>query len=282
VRILDRLGAPGDPLLRFGVAAMAFSVLCASLVAAYALLRDGPGSAKADPAAVKAASAEPLVRSDPGVEPWKEETVPQPREEKPPPPEPEKETAEEPQRAEEPAEGLEPSQQPEPSLPVADEDWPMPTAEQVAATREPRRYDLPRGAALGLTVPSIDLYDAPVLRANSQKALDNGVVHLRGSSMPGSDTPDRNVYLAAHRLGWPGTGSHLIFYRLNELGEGDEISLKSREGKRYDYRITDAFVVNPEDVWVTGRIPGRDMLTLQTCTPIPGFEKRLIVRAERV
>ncbi len=43
-----------------------------------------------------------------------------------------------------------------------------------------------------------------------------------------------------------------------------------------------AFVVNPDDTWVMGRIRGRDMLTLQTCTPIPGFQKRLIVRAERV
>jgi sortase A len=40
--------------------------------------------------------------------------------------------------------------------------------------------------------------------------------------------------------------------------------------------------VNPDDVWVTGLFRGEDMVTLQTCTPIPGFEKRLIVRAERV
>ena len=29
-------------------------------------------------------------------------------------------------------------------------------------------------------------------------------------------------------------------------------------------------------------VRGCDVLTLQTCTPIPSFEKRLIVRAERV
>ncbi len=46
--------------------------------------------------------------------------------------------------------------------------------------------------------------------------------------------------------------------------------------------MTDAFVVNPDDTRVMGRIRGRDVLTLQTCTPIPGFGKRLIVRAERV
>ena len=31
-----------------------------------------------------------------------------------------------------------------------------------------------------------------------------------------------------------------------------------------------------------GESAGRDLLTLQTCTPIPTFEKRLIVRAERI
>jgi sortase A len=31
-----------------------------------------------------------------------------------------------------------------------------------------------------------------------------------------------------------------------------------------------------------GQVVGKDMVTLQTCTPIPFFNKRLIVRAERV
>jgi sortase A len=47
------------------------------------------------------------------------------------------------------------------------------------------------------------------------------------------------------------------------------------------YEVTESFVVGPDDTWVMGRVRGRDMLTLQTCTPIPGFQKRLIVRAER-
>jgi sortase A len=33
---------------------------------------------------------------------------------------------------------------------------------------------------------------------------------------------------------------------------------------------------------VMGQVVGRDMVTLQTCTPIPSFEKRIIVRADRV
>lgn len=297
-----------DPLLRFGVAALALALLFAAAVAAYALLKERPAEA-ADRTVKTAATAEPLVRSDPGIEPWVEEDVSPPRMEQESEPEPLPEPEPEPTVSDQPAPQAEPGPLPAPepkprpepepdpqtrknpdprpepeprALPVQEADWPMPTDEQVEKTREPRRYDLPDGAALGLTIGSIGLYDVPVLRSNTQGALDNGVIHARGTSMPWSPTPERNVYLAGHRLGWPGTGSHLVFYRLGELGKGDEISVKSRDGKRYEYRVTDAFVVNPDHTWVMGRIRGRDMLTLQTCTPIPGFQKRLIVRAERV
>ena len=302
-----------DPLLRFGVAALALALLFAAAVAAYALLKERPAEA-ADQEVKAAPSPEPLIRSDPGIEPLREPTVALPGIEDPEPPskteprsEPRPESRPQPEARLEPApkplpEPLpepkprpepevvpktrtnpEPRPEPEPrSLPVREADWPTPTREQVEATREPRRYDLPSGAALGLTVPSLGLHDVPVLRSNTQSALDNGVIHVRGTSMPWSETPERNVYLAGHRLGWPGTGSHLVFYRLGELGKGDRISLKSRDGGRYVYQVTDAFVVNPDDTWVMGRIKGRDMLTLQTCTPIPGSQKRLIVRAERV
>jgi sortase A len=58
--------------------------------------------------------------------------------------------------------------------------------------------------------------------------------------------------------------------------------LKDREGNSYRFRVSDVMEVNPDDVWVMGQVVGRDMVTLQTCTPIPTFEKRLIVRADRV
>ena len=269
-----------DPLLRFGAAALAIALLFAAAVVAYALLREDPAEA-ADQEVEAAASPEPLVRSDPGIEAWVEEDVPSPRMEPEPLPEPKPRAA--PEAVPEARANPDPRPEPEAqTLPVQEANWPMPTGEQVESTREPRRYDLPGGAALGLTIGSIGLYDVPVLRSNTQGALDNGVIHARGTSMPWSGTPERNVYLAGHRLGWPGTGSHLVFYRLGELSRGDEISLKGRDGGRYAYRVTESFVVSPEDTWVMGRIRGRDMLTLQTCTPIPGFQKRLIVRAERV
>jgi sortase A len=135
---------------------------------------------------------------------------------------------------------------------------------------------------MGLTINALDLRNVPVISSDTTQALDQGVIHLPGTSYPWSGTPERNVYLAGHRLGWPGTGSHLVFYRLNELGKGDRITVRDRQGGRYDYMVIESFEVGPLDRWVTGRVRGRDLLTLQTCTPIPTFEKRLIVRAERI
>ena len=74
--------------------------------------------------------------------------------------------------------------------------------------------------------------------------MDKGVIHLPDTSLPWSDTPERNVYLAGHRLGWPGTGSHLVFYRLGALGNGDKITLRDRSGRRYKYRVIDTFLVS--------------------------------------
>jgi len=135
---------------------------------------------------------------------------------------------------------------------------------------------------MSLSINTLDLRNVPVFSSASTRALDQGVIHLPGTSYPWSGTPERNVYLAGHRLGWPGTGSHLVFYRLNELGGGERITLRDPQGGRYHYRVIQRFVVGAEDRWVTGRVRGRDLLMLQTSTPIPTFERRLIVRAERI
>ena len=126
------------------------------------------------------------------------------------------------------------------------------------------------------------LRDVPVFNPDTQSALAQGVIHEPETPLPWSNTSHRNVFLAGHRLGYQGTSSRLVFYNLNELAKGDWVILKDREGNSYHYRVSEMFVVDPTDVWVMGKEVGRDMVTLQTCTPYPTFEKRLIVRADRV
>ncbi len=261
---------------------MVLALVCTGAVAVFAVLGGPPEPVAAAKAATED-GAEPLVRSDPGVEPWKEEPVdlveaeteeakpePQPQPEPDPVPQPDPEPEPEPE-APQPVE--------QPTMDV--EEPPEPTPDDIRSAQEPRRYSLPDGAALGLTVDAMGIRDAPVFDSVGAWALKHGVGHHPETSMPWSATPQRNVYLAGHRLGFPGTASHLIFYRLDELGRGDEILLKDRDGRRYGYRVVDTFVSGPEDSWVTGQVRGRDLLTLQTCVG-PNYSERLIVRAERV
>jgi sortase A len=266
----------GDPLLKVGACAMFLALAFAIVVAVAAYLDRSLESAAAKPEAKSA--TEPLVRSDPGFDPWVEKDIPPPRSRATLVPA----RLSESDRPPDPAPGplLEGGSANGPSL--DDYNYPLPTDSQLRAANQPRNYNLPQGAIMSLSINTLDLRNVPVFSSASTRALDQGVIHLPGTSYPWSGTPERNVYLAGHRLGWPGTGSHLVFYRLNELGGGERITLRDPQGGRYHYRVIQRFVVGAEDRWVTGRVRGRDLLTLQTCTPIPTFERRLIVRAERI
>jgi sortase A len=264
---------------------MAFALtLAVGAVALTAVLRDKPERALAKEAAVKSQvqpPVEPLVRSYPPVEPRVEEAKePQPKTAAP-------KSEAEPVREPQPEPPPEPSPQlkPQPvqrTLPVAEDDWPTPTDQELQALSAPRDYELPPGAIMGLTVEAMGLHDVPVFNSDTESALAQGVIHEPETSLPWSETPETNVFLAGHYLGYRGTSSRLVFYNLNELRKGDRVVLKDRDGKAYHYRVSEMFVVDPTEVWVMGKVVGRDMVTLQTCTPYPTFNKRLIVRADRV
>ena len=199
-------------------------------------------------------------------------------------PELEPEPAAEPKPAAEPESVAEPAVEPEPrqgALAAGEEGFPVPDEDEVAQLDEPRRFAPDSGADLTLSLPSLGVRGAPVYDSDSSRALKAGVGHVPETSMPWDGGAQRNVYLAAHRLGYPGTGSRLLFYELDKLGRGDEVVLKGR-GETYRYRVSEILVVDPNDSWVMGQVRGRDMVTLQTCTPVPTFEKRLVIRADRV
>jgi sortase A len=176
-----------------------------------------------------------------------------------------------------------PHQQEQPLLSGSEErSWPEPTQGELHSANAERHYELLPGAIMDLTIEAMGIYDAPVFDSKSQWALAKGVAHHPQTSLPWSPTAQRNVYLAGHRMGYRGTWSRMIFYNLDKLKRGDEVVLKDRAGTSYRYRVSEVFIVDPTDVWVMGQVRGRDMVTLQTCTPYPTFEERLIVRADRV
>jgi sortase A len=174
-------------------------------------------------------------------------------------------------------------QREQPLLPRSEQrGWQKPTQGELQSANRARHYELLPGAIMGLTIEAIGIYDAPVFDSDGRWALAKGIAHHPQTSLPWSHSAQRNVYLAAHRMGYRGTWSRMLFYNLHKLDIGDEVLLKDRAGNSYRYRVSEVFIVDPRDVWVMGQVRGRDMVTLQTCTPYPTFEKRLIVRADRV
>ena len=167
------------------------------------------------------------------------------------------------------------------SLPVSNADWPTPTREELSQIGEPRYFDVDPAAAMTLTIEALGLYEVPIIDTNSEEALARGVIHVPDTAYPWDDSDQKNVFLAGHRTGVPGTNGRLLFFDLDELSNGDSIVLKDGAGRTYEYSVTELFKVEPYDTWVADTLVGRDLLTLQTCT-YPTFEDRLVVRADRV
>jgi sortase A len=143
--------------------------------------------------------------------------------------------------------------------------------------------DAPEDTTLRLTVPKMERLDNVVIpnaEGDDEEALKNyHAIHLDGTGYPWEE--EANVYLAGHRLGYPNTDSYLAFYDLDKLQDGDRITVTDSEGRKYDYRVTKEFVVDPTDVYVTEPIEGKNIVTLQACT-LPDYSRRLIVQGELV
>src|ERR671910_3310719 len=141
---------------------------------------------------------------------------------------------------------------------------------------------------LWMSIPALGLYDNYVTNSAAHSAMDYGAIKLPHTAFPWQD--NANTYIAAHRLGWPGTASDHQFYNLPLLAEGDVIYLGDVNGTTYTYEVTDFKEITPDETWVTTPKPGRDMISLQTCietfgdywTMGPNWYVRYIVQADRV
>src|SRR5918999_3096619 len=141
----------------------------------------------------------------------------------------------------------------------------------------------PKDKTLKLTVPKMSQLEndpVPTVPGTNMQALgSHAAIHLAGTGYPWEE--EANVYLAGHRLGYPRTDSFLAFFDLNKLEVGDEIYLTDANGTKYTYEVFKEYVVSPADLSVTKAVPGKNILTLQTCT-LPDYSQRLIVQAELV
>jgi sortase A len=132
------------------------------------------------------------------------------------------------------------------------------------------------------TVEDIGIHDVPIVETNSDEDLDQGVIHLPETPMPWEEREQKNVYLAGHRVGNLDTTGRMVFFNLDKLKSGDEITLEDSSGETYEYKVSEIFVVKPSADWVIDPVRDRDMVTLQTCTYNTFFSNRIVVRADRV
>ena len=153
--------------------------------------------------------------------------------------------------------------------------------ERIVETVRGPQAKTPESTRLELTVPALDrvdgvpVYDAP--ESGYEKALHDGVVHVRGTGFPWQDVA--NVYIAGHRVGYPGTKSNLVFWDLDKLEKGDEIFLTDADGTSYTYEVFEKRVISPHTVSIMRPTKGKNIISLQTCT-LPDYSHRLIVQGE--
>ncbi len=152
---------------------------------------------------------------------------------------------------------------------------------EVLSADAPASPRSPTPKNMKLTVPKLGLKDVAVPTGFRQAELDReGVLRMKESGLPWEE--GSNTFIAGHALGYPWTRVSRAFYGLEKLMPGDEIFLKSADGRTYTFRVYDRMTVEPDDTWVTYPVEGKTVVSLQTCTPITTFENRLIVRGELV
>lgn len=139
----------------------------------------------------------------------------------------------------------------------------------------------PPSKKLVLTIPRLGLEDVKVGDSSDQSYLDReGIMHLSGTGFP--HQKGSNTYIAAHAIGYAESRVTYAFQDLEDMKNGDRVTVRDAAGETYQYRVYERIIVDPSDFWVTKPVEGKKVITLQTCWPEPSFEKRLIVRAELV
>ena len=132
------------------------------------------------------------------------------------------------------------------------------------AWRSDRDYlnQLGAGDAMArIRIPSIGV-DLPVRHGADAYALENGAGHLHGTSLPVGGQRTHSVI-----TGHTGVADKALFTRLTELRKGDVFYVRVA-AQTLAYKVERIRKVDPDDLRDVRIQPGRDLVTLVTCTPI--------------
>ena len=138
-------------------------------------------------------------------------------------------------------------------------------------SRRDRHGDGMRGY---ITIPRLK-ETLPVYHGTSESVLQVGVGHLPDSSLPVGG-PDTHAALSGHR----GLPSAKLFTDLNKMKVGDLFYIRVLK-EVLAYQVTSIETVLPDQTESLAIQPGKDLVTLITCTPYGINSHRLLVHAER-
>ena len=153
-----------------------------------------------------------------------------------------------------------------------------------AASTEKEREDSPYEDLLNtggsgimsiINIPGIAV-ELPVYHGTSEGVLQVAAGHYEGSSLPigGEST---HAIITGHR----GLPSAKLFTDLDRLETGDVFYLKTL-GEILEYQIDQIVTVLPSEVDGLSIEPGKDYVTLVTCTPYGINSHRLLIRGTRI
>ena len=126
-----------------------------------------------------------------------------------------------------------------------------------------------------LEIPEIGV-NLPIYHGTSDLVLEMGVGHLESSSLPigGEST---HAVLMGHR----GLPSSTLFNKLPKLKEGAQFYIHLLD-ETLAYEVDQIKVIEPDNLADLQIVPGKDYVTLMTCTPYMINSHRLLVRGHRI
>ena len=125
-----------------------------------------------------------------------------------------------------------------------------------------------------ITIPVCDI-SLPIRHGCGEEVLQKSAGHIPESSLPigGENT---HAVITAHR----GLPSAKLFTNIDSLKEGDLFFIHGVD-ETLAYKVDQIKVVLPDELSYLQITPGKDYVTLVTCTPYGINTHRLIVRGER-
>lgn len=126
-----------------------------------------------------------------------------------------------------------------------------------------------------IDIPKIDVY-LPVYHGTSASTLKKGAGHLYGSALPVGGSGTHSI-ISAHR----GLPSAKLFTDLDQMRKGDIFYFHLFD-RVMAYQVDEIETVEPTELEVLDPVPGKEYMTLFTCTPYGVNSHRLLVRGTRI